>query len=83
MEPPCLNRWRFRKPPLLLASSNVTFVFHDRLWHSPFPLRLCAGVMLWNALPGGPNISLFDFLRLPGQYSIMIEQPTVIVSTNF
>ena len=70
-----LNRWLFRNPLLVLASSNVTFgsmiVYGIRLSSNDYVLVLCFG-MPFQEVPIFP-FSIFDFLRLPGQYSIMIE----------
>ena len=46
---PYLIRWQLR-------NQQCDFWFHDRLWHSPFPKRLCAGNVLWGAPPEGPKI---------------------------
>ena len=76
--PPFLNRWQFRNPPLVLASSNCTFdcmiVYGIRLSPNDYVLVLCFGLP-FQEVPIFP-FSVFDFLRLPGQY-------TVIVSTYF
>ena len=46
--PPFLKRWQFRNPPLVLASSNVTFgpmiVYGIRLSPNDYVLVLCFGM---------------------------------------
>ena len=73
--PPVGLLYYFRNPPLVLASSNVTFgsmiVYGIRLSPNNYVLVLCFG-MPFQEVPIFP-FSVFDFFRLPGQYSIMIK----------
>ena len=61
--PPFLNRWQFRNPPLVLASSNVTFgsiiVYGIRLSPNDYVLVLCFGIP-FQEVPIFP-FSVFDF----------------------